>query len=208
MREGLWDIVTKKEVTPADETTKQYTDFMARYNRMLATIILTVDMTLLYLIEEPDSSVTVWEKLANQFQKKTWANKLILRRKLYALRLKDGDSVHEHIKAMTEIFNELSVIGVEMGEEDRVVHLLASLPDSYNTLVTALEVSPDVPKMDVVTEKVLYEERKLKDHDKNEEALSAKHRFGSRGPKCHFCRKFGHIQWYCTERARNQKEPN
>ena len=207
MREGLWDIVTKKEVTPADETTKQYTDFMARYNRMLATIVLTVDLTLLYLIEEPDSSVTVWEKLANQFQKKTWVNKLILRRKLYALRLKDEDSVHEHIKAMTEIFNELSVIGVKMGEKDRVVHLHASLPDSYDTLVTALEVSPDVLKMDVVTEKVLYEERKLKDHDKNEEALSAKHRFGSRGPKCHFCRKFGHIQRYCTERARSEKKP-
>lgn len=108
---------------------------------------------------------------------------------------------------MTDIFNELSVIGVEMGEEDHVVHLLASLPDSYNTLVTALEVSPDVPKMDVVTEKVLYEERKLKDHDKNEEALSAKHRFDSRGPKCHFCHKFGHIQRYCTERARSEKKP-
>ena len=127
IREGLWDIVTKKEVAPADETTKQYADFMARYNRALATIVLTVDPTLLYLLEEPDSPVTVWEKLSNQFQKKTWVNKLILRRKLYVLRYKDGDSVHQHIKAMTEIFNELSVIGVEIGEEDRVVHLLASL---------------------------------------------------------------------------------
>ena len=89
IREGLWNIVTKKEVAPADETTKQYADFMARYNRTLATIVLTVDPTLLYLLEEPDSPVTVWEKLANQFQKKTWANKLILRRKLYVLRLKE-----------------------------------------------------------------------------------------------------------------------
>ena len=47
---------------------------------------------------------------------------------------------------MTEIINKLAVIGVEMSEEDRVVHLLASLPKSYNTLVTALEASPDVPK--------------------------------------------------------------
>ena len=176
---------------------------------MLAIFVLTVDLTFLYLLEEPDSPVTVWEKLANQFQKKTWADKLILRCKLYVLRLKDGDSVHKHIKAMTEIFNELLVIGVEMEEEDSVVHLLASLPDSYNTLVTALEVSLYVPKMDIVTEKLLYKERKLKDRDKNEEALSAKHGFGSRGPRCHIprCHKFGHIQQYCTKRARSEKKP-
>ena len=53
----------------------------------------------------------VWKKLLDQFQKKTWANKLELRRKLYLLQLKDGESVQKHIKAMTEIFDNLSVIG-------------------------------------------------------------------------------------------------
>ena len=108
---------------------------------------------------------------------------------------------------MTEIFNELSVIGVEMTEEDREVHLLASLPESYNTLVTVLEASPDVPKMGVVTEKLLYEESKLKDRGKKEEALLTKHKFGPRrGPKCHFCHKFGHIQRNCAERARSSEK--
>ena len=80
-----------------------------------------------------------------------------------------------------------------MTEEDRVVHLLASL-------VTALEASPDVPKMDVVTEKLLYEESKLKDRGKKEEALPTKHKFvPRRGPRCHFCHKFGHIQRNCAE---------
>ncbi len=39
------------------------------------------------------------------------------------------------MKAMTELFSELSVIGVKIDEEDRVVQLLASLPDIYNTLL-------------------------------------------------------------------------
>jgi hypothetical protein len=55
---------------------------------------------------------------------------------------------------MTEISNELSVMGVEMEEEDKVVHLLANLPESYNTLFTALEACPQVPRMEVVTEKL------------------------------------------------------
>ena len=37
-----------------------------------------------------------------------------------------------------------------INKENRVVHLLASLPDSYNMLVTALEANADVAKMDVV----------------------------------------------------------
>ena len=91
VKEGLWNIV-EKEVAPTDNTTQEHANFMIRYNRALATIVLTVDPALLYLLGEPESPVTVWEKLASQFQKKTWANKLTLRKKLYSLRLKEGDS--------------------------------------------------------------------------------------------------------------------
>ena len=53
---------------------------------------------------------------------------------------------------MTEIFNELGAIDDPITEEDHVVHLLASLPESYDILVTALEASVEVPKMEIVTE--------------------------------------------------------
>ena len=102
----------------------------------------------------------MWKKLSDQFEKKTWENKLELRRKLYSLQLQEGESVQTHIKTMTEIFVELSVIGDPMQEEDRVVHLLVSLPESFNMLVTALEANPDVPKIDVVTERLLHARRK------------------------------------------------
>ena len=52
-----------------------------------------------------------------------------------------------HIKAMTEVFNDLAVIGAPMEDEDKVVTLLASLPETYNMLVTALEASSEVPQM-------------------------------------------------------------
>ena len=70
---------------------------------------------------EPDDPIAVWKKLSEQFQKKTWTNKLGLRRRLYSLKLKEGDSVQEHIRKMTEIFEELAVIGDPVKEEDRVV---------------------------------------------------------------------------------------
>ena len=48
---------------------------------------------------------------------------------------------------MTEIFDGLSVIADPMQEEDRVVHLLASLPESFNMLVTALHSKNDIVKI-------------------------------------------------------------
>ena len=68
---------------------------------------------------------------------------------------------------MIEIFESLSVIGNPESEEDRVVYLLESLPDCYNTLATALEANQDVPQMEVVTECLLHEEHKLNDRGSN-----------------------------------------
>ena len=66
---------------------------------------------------------------------------------------------------MTEVFEALAVIGDPVGEEDRVVNLLASLPESYNMLVTALEAQSEmVPKWELVTERLIHEEVKL--HEK------------------------------------------
>ena len=42
---------------------------------------------------------------------------------------------------MTEVFNSLSIVGDPISEEDQVVYLLASIPESYSMLVTALEAS-------------------------------------------------------------------
>ena len=63
---------------------------------------------------------------------------------------------------MTEVFDELTVMDDPVKEEDRVVYLLASLPERYNVLVTALEASPEVPAFAVVTERLLHEESKMK----------------------------------------------
>ena len=70
--------------------------------------------------------------------------------------------MQEHIKYMTEVLDELSIVDEPVQEEDRVVYLLASLPDSYSMLVTALEANADVPKLEVVTEHLLHGEKKQK----------------------------------------------
>ena len=75
---------------------------------------------------------------------------------------------NHHIKVMAELFDSLSIAGETVSEEDRVVNLLASLPESYNVLVTALKVYEGVPpKFEVATERILHQERKSKDKTSN-----------------------------------------
>ena len=83
MRDGLWNIVNNKEKI-STEGDKDILNFLSRRDRALATIVLSVDPSLLYLIVDPDDPLVVWNKLADQFQKKTWANKLAVRRRFSA----------------------------------------------------------------------------------------------------------------------------
>ena len=111
-----------------------------------------------------------------------------------------GESVQEHVKSMTEIFDALSVIDDPVSEEDRVVHLLASLPESFNVLVTALEANPDVPKWEVVTERLLHEERKINDRDGSSNDTTKAmpvHSRSRKSIKCYYYGKLGHFRRNC-----------
>ena len=206
IREGLWDIVTGTEKAPDGTDADKLAKFKARSDRALATIVLAVDPSLLYLVGDPVDPAAVWNKLSGQFQKKTWANKLSLRKKLFSMKLSDNGSMNDYIKKMTEIFDELAVIAESVSDEDKVVYLLAGLPESYDVLVTALESGSDtVPALEMVTERLLREEQKLKDR---EDADDGKKLFVVKGKKqftCHYCKKPGHFKQNCREFAKDKQ---
>ena len=110
---------------------------------------------------------------------------------------------------MTEVYEELAVFGDPVKEEDRVVHLLASLPESYNMLVTALEANPDVPQMEVVTEGLLHEERKQMDKESSgsstSKALIIAH--SKAVLNCFHCGKPGHFKRNCRLLAKDDRKP-
>ena len=160
-KDGVWRIVSGTE--EASEDARELECYNRRKDKALVTIVLSIDPSLLYLLRDPVDLVVVWTKLEEQFQEKSWVNQLNLRRKLHSMRPKNGESVQEHVKTMLETFNELSIVGNAITDEDRVIYLLAILPESFNMLVTSLETNPTVPEMEVVIERLMHEERKLKD---------------------------------------------
>ena len=153
--------------------------------------------------EDPQDPTAVWKKLQDQFQKKTWANKMSLRKRLYTAKLKNGESASEHIRMMTEVFNELAVVGDPVGEADQVIYLLAGLPESYDMLVTAFETMETVPNWETVVERVCDQEKK-KGEKSQEKALTSwskremvAERWSKREKRCFECGDTSHFKKDC-----------
>eukprot|EP00253_Pinus_taeda_P026489 PITA_26489 len=61
----------------------------------------------------------LWDKLGTLYQSKSLVNKLLLWKKLYNLRMKDGDSVTEHLNAFNIIVSQLASIDIKIPDEER-----------------------------------------------------------------------------------------
>ena len=137
VRDGLWSVVSGREEAPEADGERR-TKFLARRDHALATIVLSIDPTLLYLTgADPEDPIAVWQALQKQFQRKTWANKLSLRRRLHSLHLRDGDSVQSHIKAMTELFNELAIVGKTKQLHSSDICLIDRSEEEFLSAITA-----------------------------------------------------------------------
>jgi hypothetical protein len=73
----------------------------------------------------------LWDKLGNLYQSKSLVNKLFLRKKLYHLRMEDGDSMTEHLNAFNTLVSQLCSV-------NKCITLVCSFPESWDNLVVAI----------------------------------------------------------------------
>ena len=75
---------------------------------------------------------SLWERLQDHYLKKSLANWLILKQRLF-LRMHEGAPIKSHIADFTSIINELDKIKIKIKYEDQVLLLMCSLPFSYKS---------------------------------------------------------------------------
>jgi len=74
-------------------------DWVKLYRKEKSTIRLCVSDSILLNVSEEGSAKALWDKLGTLYQSKSLVNKLLLWKKLYNLRMKDGDLLIEHLNA-------------------------------------------------------------------------------------------------------------
>eukprot|EP00253_Pinus_taeda_P019884 PITA_19884 len=161
----------------------------------------------------------LWDKLGTLYQSKSLVNKLFLRKKIYNLRMKDGDSVTEHLNAFNTLVSQLSSIDIKISDEDKCINLLCSLPDSWDSLVIAIGSNATALQFDEIVSALLTEEMRRKNMDnQNGDALSVRGRSQNRNKNksssgrskstrkptkvvCWKCGKEAHFRRECKSKA-------
>ena len=101
-------------------------------------------------------------KLGTLYQSKSLVNKLFLRKKLYNLRMKDGDLVIDNLNAFNIVVSQLSSVDIKILDEDKCISLLCSLPDLWDSLVIAIGSNATSLQFDEIVSSLLTEEMRRK----------------------------------------------
>jgi hypothetical protein len=99
--------------------------------------------------------MNLWDKLGKLYQSKSLVNKLFLRKKMYNMRMRDGDSVTEDLNAFNSMVSQLVSFEINISDEDKCISLLCSLPDSWDSLVVAIGSNENSLKFDEVVSSLL-----------------------------------------------------
>ena len=79
-----------------------------------STIRLCVLDSVLLNVSGEATTKALWDKLGTLYQYKSLVNKLFLWKKLYNLRMKDGDSVTEHLNAFNTVVSQLLSVNIKI----------------------------------------------------------------------------------------------
>jgi hypothetical protein len=78
-------------------------DWKKMHRKAKSTIPLCLSDLVLLNVSKEATSKDLWEKLGKLYQSKSLVNKLFPRKKLYNLRMRDGDLVAEHLNAFNTV---------------------------------------------------------------------------------------------------------
>jgi hypothetical protein len=123
-----------------------------------STIRMCLSDSILLNVLEEATTKDLWDKLGKLYQYKSLVNKIFLRKKLYNLRMRDGDPVAEHLNAFNTVVSQLVYVEIKISDEDKCISLLCSLPDLWYSLVVAIGSNTNSLKFDEVVSSLLSED--------------------------------------------------
>lgn len=144
-----------------------------------------------------------WLALESIHARSTLSNKVMLLKRICRITLTESGNMENHITELMDLVDRLTGLGGNLDEDMIIAIMLGSLPDSYATLIMALEARPEHDlTIEMVKEKLIQESnRRLINTEDNEQQKVLKTaqnlKMYSNTIKCYGCGKLGHIKRNC-----------
>ncbi|KAG8489146.1 hypothetical protein CXB51_017182 [Gossypium anomalum] len=212
--------IDKMPSTLTDEEKKR------KDRKALTQLHLHLSNEILQDVMKEKTTAALWKRLEQICMSKTLTSKLHMKQRLYAHRLEEGASVHEHLIVFKEILSNLEAMEVQYDKEDLGLILLCSLPPSYSTFRDTILYSRKSLTVDEVYDSLtLYDKMKHlvvkpdsqgdglivrgrqdrnadddrgRTQERNPHGKSkGRSKSSNRGKTCNFCKKKGHIKSEC-----------
>lgn len=112
-------------------------------------------------VKEKDTAYEMWKALSDSFERTGVSSQLRLRKTLLTMRYAPTESMASHFLKFDKLIRELKSTGAKIEETDIVCHLLLTMPEEYDMVVTALEtMSSGQLTLSFVKTRLLDEEAK------------------------------------------------
>jgi LTR polyprotein gag-polypeptide-like protein len=143
-QQGLWAPLSKRTIDA------ESAEMAVLEEKAHSTIMLCLADDIITEVAEEETPSGLWLKLESLYMTKSLTNKLLLKQRLFGLRMQEGISLREHLDQLNTILLELRNIDIKIEDEDATLILLVSLPLSYENFVQSFIVGKDTITLEEV----------------------------------------------------------
>lgn len=199
IEEDLDDIVDKADADKRDAIRRSE-------KKCVSLLVQTIHDSQLEYVKDIGRAKAMYDTLNEVFERKTVTAKYILRKQLLSMKYDETEQIQNHFLVFDTMIRELKGTGVRLDEEDVIVHLLLTLPTSYDGVVTAIEtMNAGTLTLNFVKSRLMdeYAKRKGITSEAPTKSTVEASAMNAKNPNivCFKCGKKGHIKSKCKSKA-------
>ena len=133
--------------------------------QVLGVIRLTLSRSIAHNVVKEKTTTDLIKALSGMYEKRSANNKVHLMKKLFNLKMAENASIAQHLNEFNTITNQLSSVEIDFDDEIRALIILASLPNSWEVMRTAVSNSTGKEKLKYndIRDLILAEEIRKRD---------------------------------------------